>query len=404
MADPSAQLAPASEVAAPVEEEWRKFPDDIMSLCLSGGGYRAMLFHVGALWRLGETGHLRRAARISSVSGGSITAAVLGMNWAKLAFDSEGRIDRHSFERELVAPVRKLAGVTVDLPAVLSGMAIPGTTIANRVAAAYTRHLFGKKALHDLPAEDQGPHFVINATNLQSGALWRFSRPFARDYKVGEIRNPQFPLSLAVAASSAFPPVLAPLRLRLREDDYTPESGDGLQSREYTTRPVLGDGGIYDNLGLQTISGYRTLLISDGGGAMQADPGGLGPLGWWRWRDWGSQSFRVLHVIDNQVRNLRKREAISAFKAKDHAIHRDGTYWGIRSHVADYGLADPIDFPVKLAEELAAVPTRLKRLDERKQEQLIDWGYAICDTALRTWVDRGLPRPTRLPYESKAAH
>ena len=46
-------------------------PEDGAALCLSGGGYRAMLFHVGALWRLYEAGRLQDIKRISSVSGGS---------------------------------------------------------------------------------------------------------------------------------------------------------------------------------------------------------------------------------------------------------------------------------------------------------------------------------------------
>jgi NTE family protein len=52
-----------------------------MGLCLSGGGYRAMPFHLGAVWRLNEFGLLRKLVRISSVSGGSITAGVLGLAW-----------------------------------------------------------------------------------------------------------------------------------------------------------------------------------------------------------------------------------------------------------------------------------------------------------------------------------
>ena len=55
-----------------------------IALCLSGGGYRAMLFHVGALWRLNEVGYLSKLSRVSSVSGGSITAGVLactGLSW-----------------------------------------------------------------------------------------------------------------------------------------------------------------------------------------------------------------------------------------------------------------------------------------------------------------------------------
>ena len=54
-------------------------PQPGTALCLSGGGYRAMVFHLGALWRLNELGYLPRLDRISSVSGGSITAGVLGL-------------------------------------------------------------------------------------------------------------------------------------------------------------------------------------------------------------------------------------------------------------------------------------------------------------------------------------
>jgi NTE family protein len=390
---------PAAETPTPLADSKDEVRPGI-GLCLSGGGYRAMLFHVGALWRLGETGHLKGASRISSVSGGSIVAAALGRGWSGLAFGDGGVLDVESFERELVGPVRKLAGRTIDVPAALSGMALPFTTIGDRLVAAYEKHLFDGATLQDLPGDSDGPRFVINATNLQSGVLWRFSRPFARDYRVGEITDPTFALAVAVAASSAFPPVLAPLRLRLREEMYTPGSGEDLQEPPYTTRPVLGDGGIYDNLGLQTIFKYRTILISDGGGAMRPEKGALGPLGGWRWRDWGSQSFRVLHVIDNQVRSLRKREAISAFRAEpDSRGHRRGTYWGIRSDIANYGLDDPLDFPPQLAKRLAKIPTRLRSLPDDVQEQLINWGYAICDTAIRKWVEPSLPAPSRLPYE-----
>jgi NTE family protein len=47
-----------------------------IGVCLSGGGYRAMVFHVGVPWRLNELGYLPRLERVSSVSGGSITAGV----------------------------------------------------------------------------------------------------------------------------------------------------------------------------------------------------------------------------------------------------------------------------------------------------------------------------------------
>jgi NTE family protein len=67
-----------------------KYSDKGIALCLSGGGYRAMLFHLGTLWRLNELGYLKKLNRISSVSGGSITAVVLGYHWDKLAFNDGG--------------------------------------------------------------------------------------------------------------------------------------------------------------------------------------------------------------------------------------------------------------------------------------------------------------------------
>jgi hypothetical protein len=52
-----------------------KQPRQGMALCLSGGGYRAMVFHLGSLWRLNEAGLLKKLSRISSVSGGSRRAS-----------------------------------------------------------------------------------------------------------------------------------------------------------------------------------------------------------------------------------------------------------------------------------------------------------------------------------------
>ena len=61
--------------------------EDGIGLCLSGGGFRAMLFHLGAFIRLNELGLLRKLDRIASVSGGSIAAGGLAVAWNGLNFD-----------------------------------------------------------------------------------------------------------------------------------------------------------------------------------------------------------------------------------------------------------------------------------------------------------------------------
>jgi NTE family protein len=215
--DSREETMPKSPVQLIPGDEEDRTPEQGIGLCLSGGGYRAMVFHLGVLWRLYEGGLLGRVKRISSVSGGSITAGVLALKWGRLSFDSE-RL-RTEFVPEVVAPVRALADETIDAEAIILGAILPGR-VSDRVAAAYDKYLFGGATLQDLPDE---PRFVINATNVQSGAIWRFMKPYMRDYRVGEVKRPTILLSQAVAASSAFPPVLSPTRNAARPGGLYPE-------------------------------------------------------------------------------------------------------------------------------------------------------------------------------------
>jgi NTE family protein len=102
----------------------------------------------------------------------------------------------------------------------------------------------------------------------------------------------------------------------------------------------------------------------------------------------------VLDLVDNQVRSLRKRQVIDSFEAGA----RKGAYWGIRTNIADYQLADALPCPYERTLALAETPTRLKRLDDVVQERLINWGYAVCDAALRRHVDPAVRKPAGFPY------
>jgi len=334
------------------------------ALCLSGGGYRAMLFHVGAIWRIHQLGVLSRISRFSSVSGGSIIAGLLGLRWNSLEFGADRE---SSFRRQIVEPIRELARHSIDVHAAVA-ILNPLKSIPESIADSYRRYLFGDSTLQDLPDE---PRFVLNATNVQSKVLWRFSKPYMRDYRVGEIKQPKTSLAVAVGASSAFPPFLSPVILHFREEDFVPGSGLDLQKPEFMKRVVLTDGGVYDNLGLETAwKQYRTILVSDGGGlaADDATPH----------EDWPRHAYRTLEIIDNQVRSLRKRQVVDSF-CKD---ERKGTYWGIRTDIRNYQVPS-LDCPTVSALSLANLGTRLASVDERTQERLINWGYAVCDAGMR---------------------
>ena len=362
-----------------------KQPSPGIALCLSGGGYRAMLFHLGTLWRLNELQYLPKLNRVSSVSGGSITSGVLAMNWKKLQFNAEGCAT--NFDQLITQPICKMASTSIDVSSLIGGI-FGG--VSQQVAKHYRDLLFGNTTLQDIPGDTEGPRFVFNATSLQTGVLWRFSKPFMGDYIVGLVNNPTVDLATAVAASSAFPPVLSPAVLGLDPNSFTDGLNPpppGVTYPEFRQKIVLSDGGVYDNLGLETAwKNYTTILVSDGGGAlaMQADPP----------HEWLGQAYRVLDVIDNQVGALRKRSLIASYQYKE----REGTYWGIRTDIANYGLSNALQCDHTFTLNLAATPTRLTAMPVELQHQLIDWGYAVCDAAMRTHVVPQAPAPTQSPY------
>src|SRR5271169_6579428 len=101
---------------------WDNHPLEIgVGLALSGGGFRAMLFHAGALIRLNELGILSRVARISSVSGGSIAAGYLACIWNQLGPPSSaGTFDQ--FQLKYVEPILRFSREKIDVKDVLTGL------------------------------------------------------------------------------------------------------------------------------------------------------------------------------------------------------------------------------------------------------------------------------------------
>jgi NTE family protein len=150
---------PASVAETSVEFGWDGHAlEPGIALALSGGGFRAMLFHSGALMRLNEFGLLSRVARISSVSGGSIASGYLACVWKQLgAVDAAGSFAQ--FNEKYVDPVLTFGRQKIDVTDILTGI-LPWTSAADQVAASYDKMLFRGVGLQALP--DQ-PQFVICA-------------------------------------------------------------------------------------------------------------------------------------------------------------------------------------------------------------------------------------------------
>jgi len=379
---------PVQVLATGSDHDDPRTPEPGMALSMSGGGYRAMLFHLGSVWRLNELGCLKSLKRISSVSGGSITAAMLGFKWRQLGFDTNGVAA--NYVSAVVAPIRGLASTTIDQASILSGIFTPGS-ISDKVASAYRDHLFQHATLQDLPDDASGPRFVINATSVQTGALFRFSRPYIADYRVGRVFNPRVELAKAVAASSAFPPVLSPCTIDFDPASWVASGSEDLHRPPFTSRVVLSDGGVYDNLGLETTwKRYDTILVINGGGKMAPEESPH--------TDWARHAIRINDIIDNQVRSLRARQVIDSFTSG----LRKGSYWGIRTDIAAYSVGGALPCPLAQTTVLAGTPTRLKELPAVTQERLINWGYAVCDAAMWKHVITTAPAPATFPYPGSA--
>ena len=341
--------------------------EDGVGLCLSGGGYRAMLFHLGCFLRLNEGGLLPSLDRVASVSGGSIAAGALAAGWEKLIFDGRGV----AMNMDVVSgPLIRLANLTVDVPAITLGL-VPFLHPANLAARTYDRLIFRGRTLQGLPDR---PRFVFTATSLQTGALWRFSKDYAAEWRVGEWRSPRLPMATAVGASAAFPPYLSPMVVTLPKDAVRTLPGTDLDAREYGRKLVLTDGGVYDNLGLEPVwKRYRTILVSDGGGVVVPTESPL--------TNWLSQAARATGIALQQGINMRTR----VLRGLSESGQRTVAYWSIMEE------AKREDDRGRAATVAAAVPTRLKRLSGSIQDLLVGTGYDSADAALGS---HGLGMPT----------
>ena len=345
-----------------------------MALCLSGGGFRAAIFHLGAMLRLHQAGRLLRVEAVSAVSGGSIAAAWLACRYLAGRRDERegfaewcGRVD---FLAEVLEPFRAVAGRDLrSLPVLLTwpwNWLWPST----RVALLRRRYeaIFERRELRDLPPT---PRFVFCATDLTFGVNWEFSRRRCGDFQAGYLRrHGKLSLATAVAASSCFPPLFGPLRLDLRAEDFLRGRHRGEFADHLRDRIELSDGGVYDNLATEpVIKSAAEILVSDAGApfAFVAGEHALRRL------------LRYASVVSNQAVALRKRLFFRGLRDGEHA----GAYWNLR----DRDAGAPGYSPGLARDCIARVRTDLDRFTSAEFEVLVNHGYFGCLDATGTPAD-----------------
>src|SRR5262245_19829339 len=236
-----------------------------IGLALSGGGFRATLYHLGLVRFLRDADILRQVTHITSVSGGSIMAAHLALNWDRYTgstkeFDQAAsqlldfiRLDvRNRILR------RFPLGLLLRWPRRLLGLSNRQLTRTGLLERQYEQHLFGDRSLFELP---ESPELHILATNLSEGCLCSFTRDglWMMQQKGGrsqieKVRVGLMTVPMAVAASSAFPGFFPPLQLTGRE---VGARGGEFGQQAYT------DGGVFDNLGVRMFRWLTPLLTGE---------------------------------------------------------------------------------------------------------------------------------------------
>jgi len=350
--------------------------------------------------RLDELGILGGVRTISGVSGGSIIANLLSD--PRLVWPTEragaGSARVQGFEERVVAPLRELARHNLRTPALLSKL-LPTRWFAKDAAAralaeGFIRHLpWWSTPLRDNGAD--GPAIVIGATEIGYGVDWVFMDPNAArpDGRVGDYRLgyavPPAGLRLAdtVAASCAFPPFFAPMRFDGR--DLGLHGGHpGQEAPEARAAIIadirLGDGGIYDNLGLEPVwKDHETVLLSDGGGVFRA----------------GSQHtaygrlLQILAIASGGGGATRMRWLIAS-------IWRgalSGATWALDTVVAQ-------SYPAEVCERVNVMRTDLDRFSVDEQKILERHGYLVADATVRAQVRERIviDAPLAPPHEEVA--
>jgi predicted acylesterase/phospholipase RssA len=310
-----------------------------VGLALSGGGFRAALFHIGVLAKLAEFDALRHVEVLSCVSGGSIIGTQYYLELRKLM---EEKADRDVTRNDYVDIVQKiqrdvLAGVQRNIRTrVLANpwtniqmLLFPNASRTERVGTLYEKHLFSRvrdgkdkppRWVNDLIVHPAGepsdfnpkahnwrrrakvPTLVLNATTLNTGHNWQFTATWMGEPSAGinseidgnyRLRRMyyyeapeayrRYRLGYAVAASSCVPGLFEPINLPNLFSDRTVR---------------LVDGGIHDNQGVTALleQGCSVLLVSDASGQMEA-------------RDQPGNSALTSLLRSNAISQTRVREA-----------------------------------------------------------------------------------------------
>lgn len=381
----------ANEAGARADDVHRPRVRPRIGLALSGGGTRAAAFHLGVLSRLAENGRLEDVSIVSTVSGGSLVIAAVfaasGMRWPTSSAFLDEILPRM---RDLLTEGDLLSFAGLGWGGLarhnLSVLTDRAGILAERLASQWG--VVGRLA--DLP---DLPLWTINATCIETGKNWRFSKREMGDWSFGRHYSPPFGIAQAAAASAAVPYGIGALRFRLPSQGWMrtdPATREPLEAKSPPSGTVhLWDGGAYENLGLEAIfkpgeplRGCDYLVCSDASGPLGPPRGFIRPLlGGDLW------SPRLFDVASDQIRALRSRMLVREYAAG----RTEGVLVRMGNSTRDIDVAkrhrrEPAGYDAFLTDAdcriALAYPTNLKAMPTRSFDMLVRHGRENADITL----------------------
>ncbi|HEV2813792.1 MAG TPA: patatin-like phospholipase family protein [Solirubrobacteraceae bacterium] len=352
-----------------------------IGVTLSGGGFRATFAAMGVVRYLADAGLLGNVRFVSSVSGGSVANGILARHWPALR---ERGFATSAVDELLVDPlVERVSDDSLKVSLLRGAWRLPGRmTRTDLLAKRFDEWFLSGMLLEDLDPEVR---FVINAANIVTGVRFGFERDVVGDYVSGlaPTRGTGLRVAQAVAASAAVPGAFAAWEL---PDVDLPCAEQA---------PVLLDGGVYDNTGLEVLDGDRhagvfTVTIN-AGGLLRPGPYGRIPVV----RD----LTRANALLYRQSTSLRTRMMVAAFQraeglAPDAPLPKGARRGVLFALATTFGSGeDELErwrarFPETRTwkgEDLAFVPTVFDKLPEALCRRLVYRGWWLSGAAVAAY-------------------
>lgn len=368
-------------------------------LALSGGGYRATLFHLGALRRLNEIGWLKRLDRISSVSGGSLLLGYLLCRVPDVLDKTQG-IEPADWREKVSEPVHRFVKNDLRTQQGLENFTINLLVRRDKRLSRCIKRLrkiYGPTTLGDIQRKtkrSKWPEIYIIATECVFGSSFKFSNVPRKSgiSALGKATLNDVDLATACMASACFPPVFGPYFPNLKPDQFSGKTlSEDVKARIGSL--ALVDGGLYDNLGTNMIIGGPDSFIR-----LFSDAGN--PLGMSSKETKSSKVvIRYLKLMSSFIGRLNFQR-VRTIKKNSYA------FWSAQFTQKNAG-HEGFGFEEDLVETyLEHVRTDLDQFSDEEAKILENHGYAQTELALQKEFGSKYKRlqkpPAQWPYPEAA--